>query len=279
MGLLGDVFGAIGSAVSSAVDFGAQFIGGVGETFGVGLPGRGEGLGVLAPRDLGRAGEIGRIVGGQAVKLGGAIVAQRIGLPTTSSDLGDIYAGFPQLPPAGRGRGVLDPMRATLPAGRGGNVRAETFAESVQRQFGGIVDIDREKAAAAAAGGVENLQTAGVGSLLGLLPGIGLGLGVEKAVEFVGGLFGGGEETGMASTRNLALPGGRSVEVSLPLGGALFRVGRQSLRPARVVVIPNPLTGEPTFFGNLGKPLLFTRDLSAAKKVAKLARRVSRRGR
>ena len=161
-------------------------------------------------------------------------------------------------------------MRATLPAGAGGNVRAEVFAET-----GGGESAARR----ASRLGVENLQTAGFGSLLGLLPGIGVGLGVEKGLEFIGDkLFGGGGD--MASERSIALPGGRSVDVTLPLGGALFRVGRQSLRPARVVVIPNPLTGEPTFFGNLGKPLLFSRDLSAAKKVARLARRAaSRRGR
>ena len=50
--------------------------------------------------------------------------------------------------------------------------------------------------------------------------------------------------------------------------------------PARLVSIPHPETGEPVFFGHLGKPLLFSRDMSAARKVNKLAaraRRVSRK--
>ncbi|MEE8509327.1 MAG: hypothetical protein V3T07_09705 [Myxococcota bacterium] len=81
----------------------------------------------------------------------------------------------------------------------------------------------------------------------------------------------------MAAPR--ALPGGLAIS-DLPLGGALFRPTMGGLRPASVVVIPNPLTGKPTFFGHLGAPILFRRDMLAARKVAKLARRASsRRGR
>lgn len=257
MGLIDDFFGGVSSFIGGVAETGAQFLGGVGEAiFGAGLPARGQGLGVLAPRDLGRAGEIGRIVGAQGKQLGTRVLAARVGLPETTSDLGDIYAKFPQLPPIGRGRGVLDPRRSVLPTGSGGII-----AESPAR--------------AAARVGVENLQTAGVGTgLLSLLPGIGLGLGVEKGLEFLGSkLFGGGE---MAATN---LPGGLALS-DLPLGGALFRPTAGRFRPARVIVVPNPMTGEPTFFGHLGRPLLFSRDLSAHKKVNRLARKAAgRRGR
>lgn len=56
----------------------------------------------------------------------------------------------------------------------------------------------------------------------------------------------------------------------------MFRPTASTMRPASVVVIPHPETGAPTFFGNLGKPLLFSRDLSAARKVNRLARRARR---
>lgn len=59
---------------------------------------------------------------------------------------------------------------------------------------------------------------------------------------------------------------------------ALFRGGAVRTRPASVVCVPDPATGEARFFGHLGKPLLFSRDISAAKKVRKLAQRFARKG-
>lgn len=59
---------------------------------------------------------------------------------------------------------------------------------------------------------------------------------------------------------------------------SLFRPGRVSSRPASVVCVPDPQTGEARFFGSLGTPLLFSRDVSAAKKVRKLAQRFARKG-
>jgi hypothetical protein len=57
----------------------------------------------------------------------------------------------------------------------------------------------------------------------------------------------------------------------------LFRPSASTgIRPARVVVVPHPVTGAPVFFGNLGRPLLWSRDLSAARKVDRLARRARR---
>jgi len=265
MGLLGDIFGGIGSAVSGAFDVGAQFIGGLGREFGIGAGGQGRGAGVLAPEFQPvstTASRIGGIVGQQAIRLGERLVGSTVGIPEGSSDAGDIFAKFP-LPPRGRGLGVLDPTR--LPAGAGANVRADNGR--------GIFDLGA--AGRAAAGGVENLQTAGVGTFLGsVLAGETVGLGLGKAAKFIGGLFEGG-----AGVSRQALPGGLAIG-DLPLGGALFRPRMGGLTPARVVVVPNPLTGEPIFFGHLGRPLLFSRDLAAHKKVNRLARKAaSRRGR
>lgn len=56
-----------------------------------------------------------------------------------------------------------------------------------------------------------------------------------------------------------------------------FRTRGTRVSPAPIVIQPHPETGEPVFFGHLGRPLLFSRDLAAARKVARLASRARRR--
>lgn len=53
----------------------------------------------------------------------------------------------------------------------------------------------------------------------------------------------------------------------------MFRPTQASISPAPLVMVPNPMTGAPTFFKHAGKPILFSGDLRAAKMVHKLARR------
>lgn len=68
--------------------------------------------------------------------------------------------------------------------------------------------------------------------------------------------------------------------LSPPLGGAcpsLFRTGgpvSHRARPADVVCLQNPLSGEAEFFGSLGKPLVFQRDVRMAKNIPKLIRKL-----
>jgi hypothetical protein len=83
------------------------------------------------------------------------------------------------------------------------------------------------------------------------------GLGTLGGLSELGEFFGGGEDP-------------------MATAGALFRPTATTIRPARVVVVPHPQTGAPTFFGHLGRPLLFSRDLSAARRVDRLARRARR---
>ncbi len=72
----------------------------------------------------------------------------------------------------------------------------------------------------------------------------------------------------------------RSPFVAQGAGGntcaAMFRPTASSVRPNSLVMVPNPVTGAPTFFKHAGKPLLFAGDLRAAKMVNKLARRARR---
>lgn len=77
------------------------------------------------------------------------------------------------------------------------------------------------------------------------------------------------------------LAAGELLEGAFQGGGgvcpSLFRPGTTRSRPASVVCIPDPQTGEARFFGHLGRPVLFSRDVSAAKKVRKLASRFARK--
>lgn len=56
--------------------------------------------------------------------------------------------------------------------------------------------------------------------------------------------------------------------------GALFRTGAAATaRPMRTIVAINPATGRPEFWEHKGRPVLYTSDLRAAKRVRKIASR------
>lgn len=65
---------------------------------------------------------------------------------------------------------------------------------------------------------------------------------------------------------------GRGADICAPM----FRPTVSSISPAPLVMVPNPMTGAPTFFKHAGKPILFSGDLKAAKMVGRLARRARR---
>lgn len=80
--------------------------------------------------------------------------------------------------------------------------------------------------------------------------------------------------------------GGFFGELTERLGGAIggqttfFRQGGPVARAVPLIMVPNPVTGAPTFFKHAGRPILFSGDLIACKRVARLAsraRRVSRK--
>lgn len=47
---------------------------------------------------------------------------------------------------------------------------------------------------------------------------------------------------------------------------------------SKIFVMANPVTGKPTWFGPKGRPLLWSGDLRACKRVKKIARRAKRAG-
>ncbi len=58
---------------------------------------------------------------------------------------------------------------------------------------------------------------------------------------------------------------------------ALFRPTRAGAVGNRVIPVVNPMTGRTHFFGDLGRPLLFSRDFAAHKRVNRLARKAARK--
>ncbi len=57
----------------------------------------------------------------------------------------------------------------------------------------------------------------------------------------------------------------------------LFQPNRVGVRPIPLIMVPNPVTGAPTFFKHAGRPILFSGDLRASKLVNRIARRARRK--
>lgn len=57
---------------------------------------------------------------------------------------------------------------------------------------------------------------------------------------------------------------------------SLFSAGGMSARPISMFMVPNPVTGKPTFFKHAGRPILFSGDLRACKTVNRIAARARR---
>ena len=75
----------------------------------------------------------------------------------------------------------------------------------------------------------------------------------------------------------LALPSTAGFAGGCP---SLFSAGGMSARPISMFMVPNPVTGKPTFFKHAGRPILFSGDLRACKTVNRIAARARRvRGR
>lgn len=117
----------------------------------------------------------------------------------------------------------------------------------------------------------------GVGDFLGTLIGTGVGL--------LGRALSGGEaetrlEPGLTDVA-LGMAGLQRESRGACASGALFRQGARTVRPNSTVLVCNPESGEPVFFKHAGRPILFSGDLTACRRVervAKRARRASRRG-
>lgn len=105
----------------------------------------------------------------------------------------------------------------------------------------------------------------------GLLPALGrIGGSLVRAAPAIGG----GALLGEVIERSLTPGGGGAMPANI---GAPFRPTMAGAR-AQLFVVANPVTGTPTWFKPAGRPILFSGDLTACKRVQKIARR-ARRGR
>lgn len=131
----------------------------------------------------------------------------------------------------------------------------------------------------------------GFGGPMPGIPGVPNAMGFGPAIPAVlGGLAGAGGrilgQVGGVIARNPGVSGavggvlaGEAIDAiqASGQGTAFFRATASGARPLPLVMIPNPVTGAPTFFKSAGRPVLFSSDFSAAKKVAKLASRARRK--
>lgn len=106
--------------------------------------------------------------------------------------------------------------------------------------------------------------------------------GITQALFQGGG--GGFQQAGLASSLLRQLPGlagglaaGAGIDALTAGGGTpLFRLTTQGAR-AQFFRTQNPATGQDTWFRPAGRPLLWSGDLTACKRVKKIARRASRK--
>ena len=129
-----------------------------------------------------------------------------------------------------------------------------------------------------------------------ILPAIGLGLDIAHEIH-PGGITGAARDVWNWATTDIRerthpgmtggampvlpggaiAPGGQSM-VGQPYGGMVFRPAPSGPRARSVLQIQNPYTGRMMWYRNMGTPILWSGDLSSAKRVRKAASR-ARRGR
>ena len=95
---------------------------------------------------------------------------------------------------------------------------------------------------------------------------------VAPLLRGLGGAVAGGALAGGAIS---ALTGG---QVDLPFGGTVFRRTAEGLRFRSLVEFQNPLTGRRAWYRNVGRPILFSGDMRACKRVRKVASRARQAG-
>jgi len=223
----------------------AGFLDGIGDFFG--SVGRGIGRAVSSPA--------GQAIGGALAGIGVEFARQKLLGPTQpiinaqGRPRSDDVAVIQQ-----RTSILTTPSLAGGPVfGSLGPLQLQGFAQSVPRTSAPPVPVQE-------------------GGLGGVLPGIVGGVLGDILSERI---FGGGGDVA-------TLPGGHQTggAVGLP-GGAvpLFNLSMGGRAHARSLVMAlNPMTGTPTFFRHVGRPLIYQGDLTTCKRVRKVARLAKRSG-
>jgi hypothetical protein len=97
----------------------------------------------------------------------------------------------------------------------------------------------------------------------------------ETAFDF----FGGDDVAG-----SVALPGGAVIQQPVaPQAGRIFNInqnmstGAVSVRARSTLLFMNPVTGNPVWYRNMGRPILWSGDIAARRRVNRIAARVRSR--
>lgn len=92
----------------------------------------------------------------------------------------------------------------------------------------------------------------------------------------------GGQILGGVLSNSLTLPGGTDIDLpgsdlgfGDPLSTATHRQTMSGWRPIPTLVVPSP-DGKLSFFKSMGRPILFSGDLAATRRVARVASRAAR---
>lgn len=191
--------------------------------------------------------------------------------------LGQIFQ--PSTPEGGR-------QRTGYPQGINPDPRAQRDLEIFLGQTGGYAPTYGTPQAAGLYPGMQTTEFDPGRGMPGLLPGTEAQYPMMTNVALPGGaLLGqvlrqipgviGGTALGLQYGGN----GGGAV-AEAPFGGTIFRQTPAGLRARSLVEVVNPYTGKKSWYRNVGRPILFSGDLRACRRVRKIAGRARRaRGR
>ena len=269
MGLFGDVFSSLGRGASSALGGIGGFLGDIAGGFKKGFePGPFGGGGGLAGTIGGRLGQSAENIilasmeaAEQRFQTGERAVIQnvrrRLGAPSPAAI---------RLP-------------ATIPVVLGGERRSGGIGADLRAQMTRIAQEPRltTQPVVQQAGIFPEFDLPSMGDIGSFLGGI-FAPETEAAMPGHGGemvvLPGGSIAGGLAEFAGLGM--GVSQLAMLPPGIA-FRPSMAGLRARRELTAINPLTGSISVFRNMGRPVLYTGDFAAAKRVRRVASRARRR--
>lgn len=190
------------------------------------------------------------------------------GPPTAERTLPANFAGAAPLAPADTPQGVLGQLRdfvAGTPAPSTGDPMAPTFLDSLG---GAFVGSQAGSSPFNLPGGIPQ-GGGGVGGFLG---------------SVLGGVLGGVLPGGAAALSSVPLSEQVRRNVGVPFADITPQGSAELFEPFRLTpsgaraqlhVQVNPASGKAEFFGPLGRPVLFSRDVAVARRVRKLASRLS----
>lgn len=269
MGLFDSISGIFQSGLDFVTDFGGGAFAAVDERLRGGTISPGAAAGFA--RTAGQA--VGNIFG----QIGESFLTSQLspGVPTTTTSAGrqlsqqtapqQLRAAIAAAQARAPGGGIIaQPLQFAQPA-----PRAPAFVERRVPQQAGLGQ------------GIINVLGSLAGDVLfDLLP------SVEQVKTFAQAPLGGEMANAVALPGGSVIPGGgglMSAPSAVPLAGRVFNTfqnlntGAVSMRARPLLMFQNPMTGNPVWYRNAGRPVLWSGDLATCKRVNRIARKVARR--